>query len=307
MTKPASIGVSAYGYEPADLLAFARCAEECGVDCFWVGEHYVTPKTFVSEHPALTAATYEEGEILASHVRIYDPWFVLGAVAGATVRLKIGTAICVAPMLHPLLLARAAVSAYEISGGRFLCGVGAGWLREEFEALAVPFDERGGRTDEAIEILRKAWEGGYFEHEGAHFHFKSLQLTPHPVSIPLVCGGNSPPALRRAGRVGDGWLNSSLVSLENALRMRDAIEAERRARHTRHKPFTYFVRPSSCAPQEVERFTAHGFDHIVFWGHDVWSPKHVDTAQKRAALADVLADLGMRAGKSAATMGEHMR
>jgi len=295
---PTTIGVSAYGYEPADLLTFARCADELGVDCFWVGEHYVTPRTVASEHPSLTAAKYEEGEILASNVRIYDPWVLLGVVAGATARLKIGTAICVAPMLHPLLLARAAVSAHELSGGRFLCGVGAGWLKEEFDALAVPFSERGSRTDETIEILRKAWDGGYFEHHGAHFHFKSLQVTPLRVRIPLVCGGNSPPALRRAGRVADGWLNSSLVSLEDALRLREAIEAERRVQGTGHRPFTYFVRPASCAPQEVERFTAEGFDNIVFWGHDVWSPKPGDPAEKRDKLARVLGDLGLNTDES---------
>jgi probable F420-dependent oxidoreductase len=298
LRTPATIGVSAYGYEPADLLAFARCAEEFGVDCFWVGEHYVTPKSFASAHPALAAAKYEEGEMLASNVRIYDPWVLLGAVAGANARLKIGTAICVAPMLHPLLLARAAVSAHEISGGRFLCGVGAGWLKEEFEAFAVPFNERGGRMEEAIGILRKAWAGGYFEHAGAHFHFKSLQITPHPVRIPLVCGGNSPQALRRAGRVADGWLNSSLVSLEDALRMREAIEAERRLRGTRHRPFTYYVRPLSCAPGEVGRYTAEGFDNIVFWGHDVWSPKPGDAAEKRDGLARLLGDLGLKTGGS---------
>jgi probable F420-dependent oxidoreductase len=295
---PATIGVSAYGYEPADLLAFARCADAFGVDCFWVGEHYVTPRTVASAHPSLSAAQYEEDEILASDVRIYDPWFTLGAVAGATSRLKIGTAICVAPMLHPLLLARAAVSAHELSGGRFLCGIGAGWLKEEFEAFAIPFAERGSRLDETIEILRKAWNGGFFAHDGAHFHFKSLQISPHRVRIPVVCGGNSPPALRRVGRVADAWLNSSLVSLENALRMRESIEAERRAQGTGERPFTYFVRPASCAPQEVERFTAAGFDNIVFWGHDVWSPNPGDVAEKRDKLAQVLKDLGLNCGQS---------
>jgi uncharacterized OB-fold protein len=120
-----------------------------------------------------------EDDILAPSVRIYDPWFLLGAVAGATETLKIGTAICIAPLNNPLLLARATVTAHDVSGGRFRLGLGAGWLREEFDAVGVPFEERGTRLDETIEILKNAWKGGFFEHEGPHFKFGPVQITPH--------------------------------------------------------------------------------------------------------------------------------
>src|SRR5690606_25268586 len=108
---------------------------------------------------------------------------------------------------NPLLLARHTISAHDLSSGRFLLGTGAGWLREEFDAVGVPFEERGSRLAETIEILKAAWRGGYFSHQGKHFQFPSVQITPHPVNIPLVCGGNSGPALRRVAEVADAWIN----------------------------------------------------------------------------------------------------
>lgn len=292
MTAACSIGVSAYGYEPADLLTFARSAEAYGMDTFWVGEHYTIPQQYQSEHPALARKDHDEDEILASNVRIYDPWLLLGAVAASTARLKIGTAVCVAPMLHPLLLARATVSAHDVSGGRFLCGLGAGWLKEEFDAYGIPFNERGARMDESIEVVRKAWAGGFFHHHGKYYTFESLQITPAKAAIPLVCGGNSRPALRRVGRVADAWLNSSVVSLEEALRLRDLIEAERRSQGTAHRHFTYYVRPATAAPEEVERFISEGFEDLVLWGPNVWPTSgHLD--EKREAFARIALSLGL--------------
>lgn len=297
-----TIGITTYNYEPNDLLNLARAADELGFDALWFGEHYVVPGARQSAHPGLAAGEkHDEDAIVGAGVRIYDPWFLLGAVAGATKRLNIGTAICIAPMLHPLFLARAAATAHDVSGGRFRLGLGAGWLKEEFEAFAIPFEARGARLDETIEILRAAWKGGFFTHAGKHFAFGPLQISPHPIDVPLVCGGNTGPALRRVVRVADAWMNSAMVPLEEALRLRDIIEQERAAAGKAQKPLRYFIRPPTPDAAEVERFTRAGFDNIVLWGPHVWpNAPGLSLAEKIAGLTRVARELGVAPNAHAA-------
>lgn len=293
--SPTKFSLTAYNYPAAELLNLARAAETLGFEGIWYGEHYVIPGARQSAHPGLAAGErHDEDAIIGADVRIYDPWFLLGAVAGATSRLKIGTAICIAPMLHPLYLARAAATAHDVSNGRFLLGVGAGWLREEFEAFGIPFESRGRRLDEAVEIARKAWAGGFFAHDGEHFRFDSLQITPHATPVPLVCGGNSGPALRRVARVADAWMNSAMLPLEDALRMRDAIEKERAAVGNGARPLIYYVRPQSPSPEQAARFVSEGFEHIVLWGPHVWPPAADEPFERKfEALARVARALGV--------------
>lgn len=296
-----TFGITTYNYEPADLLNLARHAERLGFDSLWFGEHYVIPKTYVGHHPSRKDTPADQNDsrdktIIGDDVKIYDPWFLLGAVAGATQRIRIGTAICIVPMNNPLILARHTATAHDVSGGRFLLGAGAGWLREEFDAVGVPFEERGARLDETIEILRKAWAGGYFSHEGKHFGFGELQITPHPTPVPLVCGGNSGPALRRVARVADAWLNSAQVTLEEALQLRDTIEAARRAQGTQDRPFRYFLRPYAPFAETVPGFVREGFDNLVLWGPDVWSNDPAISLEAKVAKLEATArELGVSA------------
>jgi len=305
VSRKPTFGITTYNYEPSDLLTLAAHAERLGFEGLWFGEHYVNPRTFAGHHPSRKETPPDQNdardkEIIGSDVRIHEPWFLLGSVAGATRRLKVGTAICIVPMMHPLLLARATVTAHDVSGGRFLLGTGAGWLREEFDALGVPFEERGARLDETIEILKKAWAGGYFSHKGKHFEFAELQISPHPVSVPLVCGGNSGPALRRVARVADAWINSAKITLPEALEMRDTIEGARQAQGTAGRPFEYYVRPHTPAPEDMGGYLREGFENIVLWGPDVWSndPK-APMESKVAHLEKVARDLNVSARAAA--------
>jgi probable F420-dependent oxidoreductase len=290
--KP-TIGITTYNYSPQDMMSLAVHADRLGFEGLWFGEHYVIPESYGSHHPT-SAGAASEARIIDPSIRIYDPWFLLGAVAGATQRLKIGTAICIVPMNNPLILARHTVTAHDISGGRFLLGTGAGWLKEEFDAVGVPFNQRGARLDETIEILKKAWAGGYFSHAGKHFAFDSLQISPHPVTVPLVCGGNTGPALRRVAEVADAWINSAMVTLEQAVDLRETIERERQVRGTAARPFAYFVRPFTAEPDDVGGFLREGFDNIVLWGPNVWpNTGELSLDQKIAGLERVARDLGV--------------
>jgi len=289
-----TFGIQTYNYAPDDLLALARSAERLGFEGIWLGEHYVNPASFVSQHPGeIGHAEVTEDDILGPHVTLYDPWFTLGAIAGATSRLKIGTAITIVPLMHPLLLARATATAYHVSGGRFRLGGGAGWLEEEFDVLGIPFAERGSRLDEAIAILRKAWSGGYFTHAGKHFSFPEQQVTRNPTPVPLVCGGNSGPALRRVVRVADAWMNSAMVTIESALELRSTIESERRsAGHDRD--LEYFIRPEAPDLAVVRPFIDEGFDNIVLWGPHIWPMGGALTlAEKEEQLGEIAARLGV--------------
>jgi probable F420-dependent oxidoreductase len=288
-------GIQTYDYPPDQLLALAKAAERLGFEGIWIGEHYVNPSSFKSEHPGHTERTeVTEEDILGPHVTLYDPFILLGAIAGATRELKIGTAITIVPLMHPLLLARATATIHHVSGGRFRLGTGAGWLKEEFDILQIPFAERGSRLDEAIDILKKAWAGGYFEHSGKHFQFDcSQQVTKDPTPIPLVIGGNTGPALRRVARVADMWMNSAMVSLNDALRLRETIETERKAAgKTGDMP--YILRPEAPDAAIVEQFRREGFDNIVLWGPHLW-PKAgpLSIAEKEAGLAETAAALGI--------------
>ncbi|WP_176489050.1 TIGR03619 family F420-dependent LLM class oxidoreductase [Rhizorhabdus dicambivorans] len=294
-TAKTKFGIQTYDYPPDQLLALAKAADRLGFEGLWMGEHYVNPSSFQSAHPGHTERSeVTEDDILGPHVTLYDPIAFLCAVAGATQHLKIGTAIVIVPLMHPLLLARATVTAWHVSGGRFRLGTGAGWLKEEFDILGVPFNERGSRLDEAIDIMQKAWAGGYFEHSGKHFQFEcSQQVTKDPTPIPLVIGGNTGPALRRVARVADMWMNSAMISLEEALRLRDTIEAERRALG-KNEPLSYILRPESPDVETVGSFLAEGFDHIVLWGPHLW-PKGgpLSIAEKEAKLAAFAAEMGI--------------
>ena len=254
------------------------------------------PQAYGSHHPTRTGSA-SESAIIAPSIRIYDPWFLLGAVAGATKRLKIGTAICIVPLNNPLILARHTVTAHDISGGRFLFGTGAGWLREEFDALGVPFNERGARLDETIEILRKAWAGGYFAHAGKHFRFDSLQISPRPVKVPLVCGGNTGPALRRVAEVADAWINSAMVTLPGVgAAAMPVSERERTASGTASRAFQYFLRPHTVDPEDVGGFVSEGFENLILWGPNVWpNTSDLTLDEKVAGLERVARDLGVTA------------
>ena len=301
MSRKPTFGITTYGYEPADLLNLARHAERLGFEGLWFGEHYVAPRIYGGHHPSRKDTPADQNDardkaIIGEDVRIYDPWFLLGSVAGATTRLKIGTAICIVPMLHPLLLARATATAHDVSGGRFRLGTGAGWLKEEFEALGVPFEERGARLDEAIDILRKAWAGGYFSHQGKHFQFGELQVSPHAVRVPLICGGNSGPALRRVARVADGWINSAQITLDEAVSLRETIETARQAQGTAGRAFDYYVRPHAPYGESVPGFLREGFENLVLWGPDVWpNDAALSLEGKVAGLERLARDLGLAA------------
>jgi len=191
--------------EPEHLLELAVGAEEAGFEGVLVSEHVVIPQQIAPKYP------YSESGVpdFTGETAFPEPWSAISAMAAVTKRLRFATMIYILPLHHPLEVAKAVGTAAFLSSNRVVLGAGAGWMREEFDILGVPFEKRGRRFDESIDVLRKVWTGEMVEHHGECFDFPPLQSRPAPTEpVPIYIGGISPAALRRAARRGDGWLGS---------------------------------------------------------------------------------------------------
>ncbi len=189
--------------DPDWMGAFARHADEVGFESLLTVEHVVVPVGYESRYPYSDTGRMP----LPEDCELPDPLDLLAWLAARTERLRLGTGILVLPEHHPLQLAKRCATIDRLSGGRLFLGVGVGWMREEVAALGIDPDERGSRTDEAIEALRVIWREAEPSFAGQHFRFDPVRSHPKPVqpSIPILVGGHTPAAARRAGRLGDGF------------------------------------------------------------------------------------------------------
>jgi probable F420-dependent oxidoreductase len=191
----------------------AQLAEALGFADVWVSDHLLVP----------TGAAYPPSAY------VYEPLTALAWVAAATTRVGLGTTVLVLPMRNPIHVAKSIASIDLMSGGRFILGTAAGWLKAEFDAIGVPFDERGARTDEALRILRHVWEHDHMtiDFPVHSIHMESIRAKPQPDRhIPVWIGGHAPVALRRAIAVGDGWHGAFLTPDETKKRV-DVLRAGR--------------------------------------------------------------------------------
>ena len=187
----------------ARAVEAAQAMEGAGFESVWTVEHAVIPTRIQSRYPETS-----NGELpFAPTVAIPDPLVWLAYVAAAAPNLALGTAVLVLPQRNPLTTAKECATLDELTGGRVILGVGIGWLREEFEALGVPFEQRGRRTDEAVAVMRGLWQHDPFGFEGSCFSFPPVHAAPKPPrsTIPIHIGGYSARAAERAGRIGDGF------------------------------------------------------------------------------------------------------
>ena len=197
--------------DPGHWLALARAADESGWDYLLVSDHVVHPETIESPYPY----TPDGSPRWESPTPWPDPWVAVGAMAAVTERVRFCTGIYVLPLRNPFVVAKAVGTAAVFSGDRVTLGIGMGWMKEEFDVLEQPFHGRGRRADEMLAVLRKLWTGEMVEHHGEFYDFPRLRMTPAPKkTIPIVVGGLSEPALRRAARLGDGWISDIHTSDE---------------------------------------------------------------------------------------------
>jgi probable F420-dependent oxidoreductase len=268
------------------VMACARTAETAGFDA-----------CFVTDHPAPDAKWLAGG----GHHAL-DPFVALSFAAAATDRIRLQTHILVLPYRNPLLAAKSVLSLDVLSGGRVILGVAPGYLKPEFAALGVDFDERNELTDEAIDVMCRIWTDGEIETEGRHFRTRGTTMRPLPVQRPhppIWIGGNSTAAIRRAAERGQGWVpfpnpggrtsrvrTPELSNIEE-LRRRVDILREHAATIGRTEPvdicFSTFADDPDESIEELHVLEAIGV---------TWAVLHTPPVPTRAAWTDAVEHLG---------------
>jgi probable F420-dependent oxidoreductase len=189
---------------PDSLVRLAQAAEEHGIESMWTVEHVVIPVGYKSPYPYSPSGKIPGAE----SVPIPDPLLPLAFVAAVTKKIRLATGILILPQRHPAYVAKEVATLDVLSAGRVILGIGSGWLAEEFEVVGVPFRERGARTDEAIRALRSLWKSTPEAFSGKFYRWPAVESNPKPVQkpgVPIVIGGHSEAAARRAARLGDGF------------------------------------------------------------------------------------------------------
>jgi probable F420-dependent oxidoreductase len=248
--------------DPERLAGVARLAESLGYHSIFVADHVVVPRTLHSKYPY----SRDGGFPYDPDLDWLDPMVALGYLAACTRTIRIGTSITVLPMRHPIVAAKQIATADHLSGGRVIFGVGVGWMAEEFALLGEPFHERGRRMDEALRLVKTLWTEKSPTFAGQYFRVSDCALTPKPVQkphVPLWIGGDSPAALRRAARLGDGWhsAGTSLAELPGKLaRLGEELAAAGR----RRRDLVVSAFPTERLTLDVvTQFASHGVDHLM--------------------------------------------
>ena len=216
------MNVGLFVFETADSLdtaVLARHAEELGFESFWVPEHPVIPVTTTSPYRGSP-----DGVIPEAYKRIVDPFVALARASAVTTTIKLGTGICLVPEHHPLLLAKTIATLDHFSGGRFMFGIGAGWLKEETEVMGGDFPHRWTQTREAILAMKALWTSEEAEYHGQYYDFPPVLSFPKPVQKPhppILLGGTARQVFQRVVAWGDGWMPNRVTA-----------EEIRRGRHT---------------------------------------------------------------------------
>ncbi|WP_432993621.1 LLM class F420-dependent oxidoreductase [Dactylosporangium sp. CA-233914] len=247
------------GADPATVARFVRLLEELGCESVWAVEHVIVPDAYDSSYPYDPSGRMP----LRGHDDIPDPLHWLTFAAAHTSTLRLGTAMLILPEHNPVDLAKRLATVDVLSGGRLLAGIGVGWLREEYDALGVPFAERGARADEYLAAMRALWTQAPARYDGRFVKFGPVHCRPRPTrgTVPIVVGGHSLAAVRRAARYGDGWYPLG-VRGEGFARLRDALRRECEA--AGRGPDAVEVTARAPGDRgEVERLRALGVARVV--------------------------------------------
>ncbi len=188
-----------------DMMAIAQAADERGFEGIMGADHGFIPQSMAADYPY----TDDGKPPISGDMPYPEVWTTIAAMAAVTRQLKFSTAVYVLPLRNPIEIAKATGTIARISNNRLVLGAGVGWMKEEFDVYGEDFKTRGKRMNECIEILRAIWAGGYVEYHGEYYDFAPLQIAPEPSEpVPIILGGASKPALRRAGKYAQGWMGN---------------------------------------------------------------------------------------------------
>lgn len=196
---------------PKNIVATARFAEELGYHSVWVTDHVALPERVDSWYPYRSHGHWDYD----SDTYWLDPLLALQWAAAAAPSLKVGSSILVVPLRNPLLLAKQIASIDFLTGGRFILGVGAGWMKEEFDLIGQSYSGRGRRLLEMVALMRRCWSGEIVDFQGEYYQVSGFRMYPTPLrrNIPVFWGGHSDAAIKRCALTGDGW-HPTQITLE---------------------------------------------------------------------------------------------
>ncbi len=248
---------------PENVVTVARWAEELGYHSVWVTDHVILPEHVDSRYPYRSHGRWD----YAPDTPWMDPLLALCWAAQVAPSLKLGTSIYVAPLRHPILLAKQVSTLDVLSGGRVILGIGAGWMREEFDLIGTPYDNRGKRVLEMVDVMRALWTGDTVAVQRRFYRVTGARMHPRPAQrhIPIVWGGHSDAALRHVARLGDGW-HPTQIPLED---LRAGIQRLRQYCTQSGRPpdsVLIVARPGNTYPLTEEAHAAHlamGVTHLV--------------------------------------------
>ncbi len=208
------------------VLGMARAADAAGIDSLWASDHVIVPREYASAYPYSPSGKMP----IADDAPFLEAVSTLLAICGVTHSARLGASVIVLPQRQPVLFAKQWATLDVLSGGRTIFGVGAGWLEEEFAALGVPFKGRGGRCDEALEVVQRCWRESTVTFRGKHFQIDRVACEPKPIQHPrppIWIGGHTPSAFRRVARYGDAWHGGGTVEVCRATIEAVRAEAEK--------------------------------------------------------------------------------
>jgi probable F420-dependent oxidoreductase len=246
---------------PDLITTVATNAERLNFATVWAPEHIVFLERFESQYP------YSRGEglpLTTLEIPLLNPFLALTYAAARTTRIRLATGICLVPEYNPLLLAKLCATLDYLSGGRLALGIGIGWLREEFDALGIPWQRRAQRTREYIEAMRCLWGNGH-SYSAEFVNFDGALSYPKPlqgVKLPVLVGGQTEAALKRAAAYGSGWCGFNLTADETAQavsRLRELLKANGRGTDG----FEFSVSPTaSASSDDLKRYRDAGVDEL---------------------------------------------
>lgn len=245
--------------DPAQYLELARTADEYGWDSITLPDHVFYPEVTTGRYPY----TPDGRRFWGPETEWIEPWVAIPAMAAVTKRIHFYTNVLKLAIRQPLLVAKTVGSAAVLSNDRVALGVGLSWMPEEFKYLKEDMRTRGARVDEAIQIIRLVLGGGMVEFHGKYYDFDRLQMSPAPKKpVPIYVGGISPPALRRAARLGDGWI--SVINTQEEIRGFIAqLNQYRREYGREREPFVISVIcPDARTEDDIRRLEEMGVTHL---------------------------------------------
>lgn len=248
------------GAEPLLWPALAKAAEDAGFESVGVSDHVAYPQNLESKYPYTPDGVPQ----FSPDENWLEPMAAISAMAQTTTSLRFLTNVYVLPLRNPFVVAKSVATAAYLSEGRVGLGIGAGWMREEFEMLEQAFSKRGKRMDEMIDVMRALWTGEMVEHHGEFYDFDLVKMRPAtPTHLPIYVGGTSEIALRRAARIGDGWLGM-YGSPKDIIEQCTALDGYREELGTQDKPFEMIASPLAMPSVDlVEELEGVGLTTIL--------------------------------------------